>query len=132
MVNVNHLVGTKFVSGGRDVRKGLDCWGLVMEVFKAHNRTLPDFTVDAFAFSAINALAGEEVGSRKWEQVHNPRDWNEPLVVLMRMHPNLITHVGAYIGDNKIIHTMKDTNAVVSKVTALETRIVGYYRLCSK
>ena len=132
MVNVSHLVGKKFISGGRDVQKGFDCWGLVMAVFKEHGIQLPDFTVDAFAFTAIDALAGEAVESRIWEKVHNPLDWDEPLVVLMRMHPNLVTHVGAYIGNNKLIHTMKGTNAVISKVSALERRIVGYYRLCSE
>ena len=132
MVNVSQLVGTKFVDGGRDVNKGLDCWGLVMEVFKRYGVELPDFTVDAFAFVMIDRLANKAMGSPSWEEVHYPESEDAPLVVLMKMHPELITHAGVYIGDNRIMHTMKGTNAITSRASSLKTRIVGYYRPCSK
>jgi len=128
MAKLDNLIGKQFVDGGRNVDTGLDCWGLVMEVFKRYKAPVPDFTVDAFACQAINALAGEAVESRKWEEVYRPADKDAPLVVLMRMHPTLITHAGVYIGGNRIIHTTKGTGVILSRVDALKSRIAGYYR----
>jgi len=128
MVNVSHFVGTPFVNGGRNKTSGLDCWGLVMEVFKECGIQLPDFRVNAFASSKIDELAHEAIGFSPWEEVYSPQDEDAPLVVLMRIHPSLIAHAGAYIGNNRIIHTMEGTNAVISRVSRLKSRIVGYYR----
>ena len=128
MVDVKCLVGKKFVDGGRDVKKGLDCWGLVMEIFKRYGITLPNFTPSAFAFAEIDALAKEAVGFSQWEEVHHPQDGDVPLVVLMRMHPGLIKHVGVFLGGNRLIHTMESTNTVISRVSMLKHRITGYYR----
>ena len=125
---LDDLIGKRFVNGGRKPVTGLDCWGLVMEVYRRYGISIPDFTVDAFAFQAIDVLAGKAVESRVWERVHEFRDKDAPLVVLMRMHPKLITHVGVYIGHNRIIHTMKMTGIITSRASALKSRIVGYYR----
>lgn len=129
---INTLVGTPFMNGGRDVKIGLDCWGLVIEVYKRYGSPCPDFTVDSFAFKAIDALANQETETKIWEEVHNPHEGDEPLVVLMRMHPRLITHAGVFVGGNRIIHTTKSTNAVISRVNVLKSHITGYYRLCLK
>jgi len=132
MVRVDDLVGIPFVNGGRDIRIGLDCWGLVMEVFKRYGVELPDFKLDAFAFTAIDALIGEATVSQSWEEVYKPCNGDAPLVVLMRIHPVLVTHAGVFIGQNKIIHTMENTNTVISRVGIIGNHIVGYYRRCSQ
>lgn len=132
MVKIDNLIGLPFVNSGRDPNVGLDCWGLVMEVFKRYGVDLPDFVVDAFAFRTIDTLIGEAAVSRTWEEVYKPCDGDAPLVVLMRMHPVLVTHAGVFIGNSKIIHTMENTNAVISKVGILGNHIVGYYRRCSQ
>jgi len=124
------LIGRPFVHSGRDVDTGMDCWGLVMEVFRRYGVAVPDFVVDSFAFRVINQLAGKEVGKRTWEEVYSPTDKDVPLVVLMRMHPVYITHAGVYVGNKRIIHTMKNSGVVVSKVATLQSRIAGYYRPC--
>lgn len=131
-VDVKDLIGRKFVNGGRDVIKGLDCWGLVMEVFKRYGIEIPDFTVDAFSYAAVDALTKKAKGSHLWEEVYTPWDKEAPLVVLMRMHPKLITHAGVFIGDNRIIHTMASTGTITSRMDVLANRITGYYRLCSR
>jgi len=128
MVKVNELVGKRFVNGGRDVKNGLDCWGLVMEVFKHFGVTVPDFSVNAFAFQAIDALAKKATGLSSWKEVYRPIDTDAPLVVLMRMHPKLITHAGVFIGNNRIIHTTKATGVITTRADALKSRIVGYYK----
>lgn len=128
MAKLGHLIGTRFVNGGRDRRTGLDCWGLVMEVYRYYGIELPDFVVDAFAFQAIDVLAGKATEEREWEEIYYPKDENAPLVVLMRMHPQYITHAGVYLGYNRIIHTTKSTNAIFTRVDAIKGRIAGYYR----
>ena len=127
-IKVGDLVGRKFVEGGRSLDTGLDCWGLVMEVYKRYGVRIPDFVIDTFAFRAVDALVGEEIETRRWEEVYTPADKDVPLVVLMRMHPVLITHAGVFIGHNKVIHTMKGTGVILSKASALQSRIAGYYR----
>ena len=129
---VNDLIGVPFVNGGRSTSLGLDCWGLVMEVFRRYDQTLPDFTVDAFACKVIDSLAGEEVGTRKWEQVHEPLEDHVPVVVLMRIHPAYISHAGVYLGGGNIIHTTEPTGVVISQRNSLGNRIEGYYKPCSR
>ena len=128
MVKVRDLIGGRFVSGGRDIKTGMDCWGLVMEVYKRNGITIPDFSVGAFDYAVINALMDEAVGSLVWERVGTPVSTDAPLVVLMRMHPKLITHAGVYVGGNRIIHTMRMTGVIMSRVDGLKSRITGYYR----
>ena len=130
MVDVSDLVGTPFVNGGRDVNIGLDCWGLVMEVFRRHGVDVPDFTVDALAFDKIDAMAGEASVSRKWEEVFNPSDDAVPLVVLMRVHPIYVTHAGVLLGGNRVIHTIQNANTVITRVGLLKHRTAGFYRPC--
>lgn len=133
------LIGVPFFNKGRNAVLGMDCWGLVMEVFKRYGMNVPDFTVDSFNFKAIDTLAHEAAGFNTWEEVHRPSDKDAPLVVLVRMHPKLITHAGVFIGHGKIIHTMSMTGVVISRISALRSRITGYYRyiheekqVCSK
>jgi len=128
MVKIKDLIGGRFVNGGRSVRAGMDCWGLVMEVYRRYGIAIPDFTVGAFDYVVINALMDEAVESQKWEEVGKPAIGDVPLVVLMRMHPTLITHAGVYVGGNRIIHTMKMTGVIMSRVDGLKSRIEGYYR----
>lgn len=129
---VEDLIGVPFVNGGRNVAEGLDCWGLVMEVFRRYGQTIPDFTVDAFACQAIDALAGQEMETRHWEQMYEPLEDYVPLVALIRIHPVHISHAGVYLGQNQIIHTIQYTGCVISQRHTFGNRIEGYYRPCSQ
>ena len=124
-VMLGNLIGIPFVSQGRSTTSGMDCWGLVMEVYRHYGVKLPDFSVDAFAFDKINELTGTEIATRAWEEIHEPET---PSVVLMRIHPKYITHAGVYIGGGKIIHTRKTVGAIITPTSTLRNQIVGYYR----
>lgn len=122
------LIGSPFVNKGRDVLNGLDCWGLVMEIFMRYGIEIPDFTIDSFAFAEIDDLVGEAIATRKWEVIKHITDNDVPLVVLMRIHPRYITHAGVYVGNGKIMHTMEKTGVVMSKASTLRNQIIGYYK----
>ncbi|MDD4985036.1 MAG: NlpC/P60 family protein [Dehalococcoidales bacterium] len=123
------LIGRPFTNLGRDPRHGLDCWGLVMEVFRRYGIEVPDFDINSFAYMAIDDLVQRETLTPRWEWVDAPTDADVPLVALMRMHPRLVNHAGVYIGHGTIMHTTKGTGVITSRQTALKTRIVGYYKL---
>lgn len=127
-VLLGDIIGSPFVNKGRDVLNGLDCWGLVMEVFRRYGIELPDFTIDHFAYAKIDELAENTIETHKWEVMHHVTDKDVPLVVLMRVHPKYITHAGVYVGKGKIIHTMEKTGGVISKASTLRNQIIGYYR----
>ena len=40
--DINSLIGIPYVKGGRSL-DGIDCWGLVMEVYRRMGRSVPDF-----------------------------------------------------------------------------------------
>ena len=126
--NIAHVIGTPFKNRGRNIATGLDCWGLVMYVFGLYGVSLPDFDADAFQYRDNDKKVFESTHSDKWEVVQYNPDYDEPLVVLMKMHPKYIAHVGVYVGDGRILHTTEGTGAILSKITTLQRRIVGFYR----
>ena len=47
------LIGVPFVDGGRDAKSGLDCWGLVKEVFRRQGYEVPDYHISAIEAADI-------------------------------------------------------------------------------
>ncbi len=129
--NFAHIIGTPFKNRGRNIATGLDCWGLVMYVFELYGIPLPDFDADAFQYAENDKTVIEGIQSRKWEIVWYDMASDVPLVVVMKMHPKYIAHVGVYVGDGRILHTTAGTGAILSKITTLQRRIVGFYRYVS-
>jgi len=128
MDRLRNLVGGQFVNGGRDIVTGMDCWGLVMEVYRRYGMDVPDFTVSAFSYETIDMLTMGAAISKTWDEVKWPVDADAPLVVMMRIHPKYVTHAGVFVGDNRVIHTMQATGVVLSNIGSLRSRITGYYR----
>ena len=126
--NFAHVIGTPFKNRGRNIATGLDCWGLVMYVFGLCRVSLPDFNADAFQYAVNDRKVTDSLKDGKWEAVQYDPESNEPLVVVMKMHPKYIAHVGVYVGDGRILHTTEGTGAILSKITTLQRRIVGFYR----
>lgn len=117
------LIGIPFVDGGRDPKKGLDCWGLVKEAFRRQGYEVPDYNISA-------AEAADIAGTMKKQE----DDWihlDEPHVgclVLLRLTPGLwANHVGIYIGDGRFLHAYLPTGVCIDRLRRWQSRIVGYY-----
>jgi len=128
MDKVRDLVGRPFVARGRHPVTGMDCWGLVREVYRRYGMEVPDFSIAPNAFHAVDMTMRKEAGRTNWVRVEEPKETDAPLVVLMRLHPGLVTHAGVWIGHGRIIHALEGAGVVVSRVGMLKSRIVGYYR----
>ena len=126
-IAVSDLVGVPFVSGGRDIDGGLDCWGLVMIVMARYGFTVPDFTVDAFAYKRIEELANGAIMGREWYEVFPPVE--HPAVILLQVHPKYITHAAVYLDGDRFIHTTEKTGVVISDFRSpLNAMIRGFYK----
>ena len=117
------LIGVPFVDGGRDAKKGLDCWGLVKETFRRQGYEVPDYNISAVE-------AADIAGTMKKQE----DDWihlDEPCVgclVLLRLTPGLwANHVGIYVGDGRFLHAYLPTGVCIDRLRRWQSRIVGYY-----
>lgn len=117
------LIGIPFADGGRDPKKGLDCWGLVKEAFRRQGYAVQDYNISAAKAANI-----------AWTMKKQENDWihlNEPRVgclVLLRLTPRLwANHVGIYIGDGKFLHAYLPTGVCIDRLRRWQSRIVGYY-----
>ena len=128
-LRTDDLIGIPFVDGGRDPRIGLDCWGLVLEVFRRAGVTLPDYQIGCHQTEAIGvAVEGERLKGR-WRHWH-AFDAPAPSVIAIRFNsPLLVNHTGVYIGGGRFIHTRELTGVAIERVDApsWRHRIEGFY-----
>ena len=92
-----------YVDGGRDVAKGLDCWGLVREVLHQH------FDVPLLkAFGSIHADDKSNM-TRAYQQVKNAFLPCSPVAgaVVAGFNGDSLIHVGVVVEANglKVLHT---------------------------
>ncbi len=57
MIDVADLIGVPFVEFGRDIKNGLDCYGLAIEVEKRLGKTLKDVVLEKFDRAKVERTA---------------------------------------------------------------------------
>ena len=130
MINFKRYIGIPFLDTGR-TKEGADCWGLIKLIYKETiDVDIPEYYISCDDVTCIAETVDRDLKT-KWERQVNP----EPLDVvtfkgLVEGMPFLITHVGIYIGDNKLIHAVRDnTSAAVRTDRGFWAgRIEGFYR----
>ena len=126
MISCGDLIGVPFRYGGRDPGEALDCYGLLIELYRrAYQIELPDYTSPTSA-GEISALMRGQL--HLWQ----PVDDVEPGVVLF-MRLGRFTHVAMYLGDDEFIHTSEITGGVCrERLSNWINRIEGLYRYAAQ
>lgn len=116
MIDYNDLIGVPFVNHGRDITQGLDCYGLVVEVYRRMGIILPEFNADWDDCQKINGIIRGEAGKPTWKRCRPPLP--TPCVVAIRMGtpPGIVNHTGVYIGNRKFIHTRAKIGVCVNRI----------------
>jgi len=139
LLDVEKYLSIPFVDGGRPPDPGLDCWGLVMLVYKDLKHVdLPPYTrVNHTRITEVSHTIREQarlfrrVGGRRW-YIHTKLDpdtyYKPPLIVVMRNHPVYYNHTAIWIGEDKILHTTPTQGVHVDRLTRPRLdRIEGWY-----
>ena len=115
MIRYDDLIGVPFKNHGRDVKTGLDCYGLVMEVLEK--------------ISGI--IDGERAKENIWKKCDRA-DLPVPCILAIRfgVPKGVVNHTGCYIGDGKFIHIRENIGVCVDRLDSPAWRrvIEGCYK----
>jgi cell wall-associated NlpC family hydrolase len=129
MMNLNDLIGTPFCNHGRDVHTGLDCYGLVMEVYRRQGIELPEYDADYNDAEKISGIIHHQARSKHWQECRQPLPVPCVLAIRFGTAPGVINHTGVYIGNGKFIHIREKTGVVIDRLDSPAWRgvIAGFY-----
>ena len=131
MSNLYNLIGIPFKDKGRDI-KGCDCMGLAVMAHEEFGKNIPDFLVDSDNSEDINSKFLEQLYSNCWTELKKPE---VPCIVVFGFNqhdPKMITHVGTYIGEDKVLHIVDGKNNL-SHIIKMDhpfykNKILGFYK----
>ena len=110
-LEIEDLIGIPFLNGGRDPKVGLDCLGLVIEIHKRRNITLPDFSIDANDKDMIFKMVCLQKMHEQWEKIDDPE---VGCVILFRNSCGpFVNHLAVSLGGVEFIHTLERTGGSV-------------------
>lgn len=127
-MNYNDLIGIPFVNRGRDAKHGLDCYGLVKEVYKRNGVEIPEYDADFNDMERVNELIEGNTQGYPWKELDEPK---VPCLIAIRFGSpvGVVNHTAVYIGGGKFIHTRERIGVCVDKISnpAWHRVIVGFY-----
>lgn len=126
MHDLSEYIGIPFKYGGR-TKQNLDCYGLVMLLYKElHNIELPDVVSPEYLETIAELVSTELV---KWQ----PCELKEGALLVFSIR-GYGAHVGYYLGGDKMIHTWEKTNGVtIERLShSWQHRLLGTYEYVEK
>ena len=122
------LIGVPFQNRGRDYEHGLDCYGLVKEVYKRHGIEIPEYDADYNDMERINELIEGNTQGYPWRELTEPK---VPCLIAIRFGSpvGVVNHTAVYIGGGKFIHTRERVGVCIDRISnpAWRRVIVGFY-----
>lgn len=123
------FLGTPFVKGGRDIKAGLDCFGLIIDFHRAiygieirDCLSHPDYDrTDRHGTEVASALLDE------WPTVR-PGDQKPGDLVVLSLYGLGVDHVGILLMQGMMLHTRQQFGCIRSRISEVSDRIVRYAR----
>ena len=114
MKNAEECLGTPYVWGGTKIKKGMDCSGFVQYIYKQIGFTLPRVSKDQSKVGKLVKRNALKPGDLLFFDTTNYRDRSDIKTpdseyeyakqIASGYVPNVISHVGLYVGNGMMIH----------------------------
>lgn len=124
---LDNYIGIPFKNRA-DTEKSADCFGLVRLIYK-QVLNIKVYKPNSSAFDSKSILKEflEKV-SKNWDEVQSLEKFDVVVMAHDPKHPDIIQHFGIYIGNGKMIHTLKGIGSHISNIHEYKYFIKGYYR----
>lgn len=114
------LIGIQFALGGSNPKVGLNCYGLVREVYKNLNIELPEYQETALDAQTLTNAAG-----RDWIKLDSPKPYSVALIRSEGLASSF--HLAIVTPEITLLHALPKKGVVVSPIEKYEARIIGFY-----
>lgn len=122
---INKYLGIPYKHGGR-TRLGLDCYGLIIAIYKDLGFTLFDIEHYDKNWSVNGKNYMLENYHRQWRETDNPQFLD---VVVLRNSIGILNHGGVMLSGNRFLHCCKAGTTISSLETPMwKKRFVGFYQ----
>lgn len=119
LIEVEKYIGIPYKHNGRSIEEGLDCWGLVMCIFKELGISLPG----SDGYNRPEQDWFKKDPDRYWrflQRVGEPLDIVQvkryDIVYFALIGNSIVSHAGVMLDNEKFIHTLQKRNCFVSKL----------------
>ena len=129
MHRLRDLIGVPFVAGGRDPKVGLDCLGMVRIAVKRLKNA--EVSKDYLEESSTEDILNFRTRSMEdWEPISEPEIGCAVAMRLDPERPDFAQHLGVYIGEGYILHTIKKmgVHRISINDPYFHGKIEGFYR----
>ena len=124
---MNRFIGIPF-SDNKESFEGANCYGLARLFYKEElGIIINELNVPSAHSNKVFATFLHEI-SKDWEEIEEPEFGCIVAMAHDLAHPKIVQHVGIYVGDGKIIHTINKLDSHVSKLEMLKPIIRGFYK----
>lgn len=107
---------------------GANCYGLVRLFYREHlGIDIPDLRVHSDHSNRVWATYLKEI-SERWDRVEEPQFGDVVAMAQDISHPRIVQHVGVYIGDGKVLHTLNKINSHIVSLESVAYSVKGYHR----
>lgn len=121
--SIRDLIGCKFTVHGRTKEEGFDCYGLAIEVLRRNGIELPDVF-----YSDLSQSLQIERQLMASIQVTKIDNYEKNCIILITNNGEP-THIGIYIGEGMMIHSVRNIGVVLEPVKRWKPRIKGLYKV---
>ncbi len=122
---IKKYLGIPYKNRGRDL-SGLDCWGLVLMIYKDININLPDLEKYDIKWSYKGKNYIMERYTNDWVRVDKPRLLD---IILIKNSKGIVNHAGVMLDSSKFIHCPKAGVVLGGANDKLwKDRIEGFFR----
>ena len=124
MITVRDLVGVPYKDHGRD-KKGMDCYGLVIEVLRRKGVSVPDAFYQDTAIETNKSVLQILENAIPNTKLEKPEE-GAVVEILVMGQPS---HAGVCLGGGAFIHALKKIGVVIEPLSRYRHKIRGFYRV---
>lgn len=130
MIDYSDLIGTPFKNEGRDPHKGLDCYGLVREIYRRFGYEIPEYLAPFNDVELITKLIKGGTAQYPWREVGKNEELPVPCLMTIRfgVPRPYVNHTAVYIGNGRFIHIRENTGVCVDNIESPAwKRVIEHY-----